>query len=114
MNAPRSAMQIALLLLVLSGITLVGWSVWQQDTTLAQFVVIGAVAAAAWMERTSSVERSGLWQGGFYFVSGAGLGMLAYHGEVSILMAALWLALGFWIERQMRDDVDEALDAFWS
>jgi hypothetical protein len=40
--------------------------------------------------------------------------MLAYHGEVSILMAALWLAPGFWIERQMRDDVDEALDAFWS
>ena len=98
-------MQALFVSLLLAGCTAVGWSAWHADTTVAQGVVFGAVALAVLIERSSHVSRPGLWQAGFYFVSGAGIGLLAYHGEVSFLLAGMWVALWFWFERRIRDDV---------
>jgi hypothetical protein len=88
-----------------------GWSVWQEDVVLAQWIVIAALVLAVVAQRAAGLNRDGLWQGGFYFLSGMGVGMLAYHGEVSILIGALWLALSFWIEQEIRIDVKSMLDS---
>lgn len=87
-----------------------GWSVWHEDVVLAQWLVIGALVLAVVAQRAAGLKRDGLWQGGFYFLSGMGVGMLAYHGEVSILIGALWLALSFWIEQEIRMDLSTWLD----
>jgi uncharacterized membrane protein YoaK (UPF0700 family) len=80
-----------------SGLSLIGWSVWHVDTTLAQLVVIAAVGIALLLKRESSLSRPVLWQCGFYFIAGAGLGMLAYHGNVSLLVSVMWIIFGVWI-----------------
>lgn len=103
-------MQVFFVSLLLVGVLLVevtaiGWSAWHADTTAAQGVVLSAIFFAVLIERSNRVSRPGLWQAGFYFLSGAGIGLLAYHGEISLLLGGMWIVLWFWFERQIRDDV---------
>jgi hypothetical protein len=98
-------MQVFFVSLLLAGITAIGWSAWHADTTAAQGVVFSAIVLSILIERSNQVPRQGLWQAGFYFLSGAGIGLLAYHGEISLLLGGMWIALWFWFERQIRDDV---------
>ena len=95
--------------LVLSAV-LIGWNVAVADTTMIQ---IGALVTTflGW----GAHEVDGLPRGGTlgtlaFFLAGAAMGACAYHGDVSILIAILWVGLFFWIKRTIRQEVADAFD----
>jgi len=98
-------MTVVLSMALVVGLVVLGIGIWLEDTTMVQGLVLGALVLAVLACRWPSLSRRGIWEGVFYFLSGAGIGMLAYHGDVSILLVAVWIALSFWIERGLREDV---------
>jgi hypothetical protein len=102
-------MRVFYWLLLSGGLAAMGVGALTANATLLQGVVLLAIGALVLGRRTGS---GGEWiKAGFYFLSGAGIGALSYHGEVSILVWVMWAALFVWIEREIRDEVSLLLEA---
>jgi hypothetical protein len=95
-----------------------GWGVWEAQTTALQGLVIGCIAmyvAAGWVaSREEDPLQGALPNGGVYrtlamFIAGAGMGALAYHGEVALLYAAIWASALVWVEHKLRSRFGELI-----
>lgn len=95
--------------LLSAGLAAVGIGAFTANTTLLQGIVLLGLGVMVFARRKG--QASSEWiKAGFYFLSGAGVGALSYHGEVSILVWVMWAALFVWIEREVRDEVSLLLD----
>lgn len=94
------------------GIGAIGWSAWTGDTLVAQALVLISVLVLVVVDRKPSLTGRETIQRIYSFFSGAGIGLLAYQGEVPLLLGAMWAALYLVIENQIRGEFRDFLTWF--
>ncbi|MCS3651942.1 hypothetical protein GGQ08_003160 [Salinibacter ruber] len=102
----KTALQVGFWSLLAALGAAVVWGAWEARTTALQVLVIGCVAtyvAAGWAaSREEGVLQGALPHGETYrtvamFIAGAGIGALAYHGTVDLLLAAMLAGIVLWV-----------------
>jgi len=89
--------------LVLVGLAaLVGLGVWYDQTLLLQVYVLAATGVYGLAGYLDDLPRAGWYATAAMFIAGAAMGALAYHGDVRLLFAVMWLTLIIWIETKIR------------
>lgn len=99
---------LGLLLASLAG--LVGWGVWFGQTLLLQVYVIAATGIYGLAGYLDDLPYAGGYAAASMVVVGACMGALAYHGEVGLLFAIMWLAVMIFIEVGIRHWLSDVLD----
>jgi len=102
--------RIAFRFALLVGLALVGWSAWTGNVALSQYIVLAVMGVLFLEDRFDWFDLSARLHVAFYFLAGAGIGICAYKGDVSLLIGILWLVIAYWIERQIRDEISDAFD----
>ena len=114
----KTALQVGFWSLLAALGAAVVWGAWEARTTALQVLVIGCVAtygAAGWAaSREEGVLQDALPDGGTYrtvamFIAGAGMGALAYHGTIALLLAAMWAGVLLWVEHKLRSRFGEMI-----
>ena len=114
----KTALQVGFWSLLAALGAAVVWGVWEARTTALQILVIGCVAtygAAGWAaSREEGVLQDALPDGGTYrtvalFIAGAGMGALAYHGTIALLLAAMWAGVLLGVEHRLRSRFGEMI-----
>lgn len=95
---------------LLATVAATAWGVWEAQTTVLQLATLVAVGTGWLADRLSDLPHHGVFATVAWFLAGANLGALSYHGETAILFAAMWFGLLIWIKREIRKDVRQRFD----